>query len=164
MTTLTKEPLPDSLRRSARRFATGVTVVAVRHDGGTHGLTANSFVTLSLRPALVGISLRPEGRMRRHLDRGQRFGISVLAEGQTAYARHFARTERSDLPTGLAPLTDDAWPRVPSCVAFFACELLSIHRVGDHELIVGSVLACDVAFPESTPLIFLDGEFLEPRR
>ncbi|MDO9446283.1 MAG: flavin reductase, partial [Dehalococcoidia bacterium] len=35
------------------RFATGVTVVTVAHDGKTRGMTANSFTSLSLDPPLL---------------------------------------------------------------------------------------------------------------
>ena len=147
------------LRRAARRFATGVTVVAARYDGGTHALTANSFVTLSLHPPLVGISVRPEGRMRRHIELAGRFGISVLGAAQIDYARHFASPLRLELLDRMPPLTTDDPPRVPSCVAFFACDFAHIHPVGDHDLIVGSVVTCDTTDLEVSPLIFLDGEF-----
>nr|WP_121717406.1 flavin reductase [Streptomyces sp. E5N91] len=47
--------LAECVRRAARRFVTGVTIVTIGHADDTHATTANSFVTLPLRPALVGI-------------------------------------------------------------------------------------------------------------
>ena len=41
------------LRRGFGHFPTGVTVVSFEDDGRAWGLTASSFVSLSLRPPLV---------------------------------------------------------------------------------------------------------------
>jgi flavin reductase (DIM6/NTAB) family NADH-FMN oxidoreductase RutF len=150
--------LADSLRHAARRFVTGVTIVAVQHGDSTHALTANSFVTFSLDPALVGISMRPEGRMRSLMEPGCRFGISVLSESQSEYARHFADQERFGAMPPLISLTIDGPPLVPACVSYFICELERAHPIGDHDLIVGSVISCGVG-TGLAPLTFLDGEF-----
>ncbi|GAA3945231.1 flavin reductase family protein [Actinoplanes auranticolor] len=150
------------LRHAARRFATGVTVVAV-HDGvDSHALTANSFVTLSLRPPLIGIAVRPDGRMRAAVDHCATFGVSVLSSVQQDYARHFAGWDRSGHPVGLvlsAVGPGRAVPLVPGCVAHFICELRTVHPVGDHDLIVAEVTSCEVSDQARSPLIFLDGVF-----
>lgn len=157
-----EEDLEDSVRRAARRFATGVTIVAVHHEGSAHALTANSFVTLSLNPALIGISVKTEGRMRRLTEQVRFFGISVLNDGQEDYAKHYADRKRVGTPRHLALLSEDTpalAPIVPGCVAYFVCEFDRTYPVGDHDLIVGSVLECDVPNGERSPLIFLDGKF-----
>jgi flavin reductase (DIM6/NTAB) family NADH-FMN oxidoreductase RutF len=151
----------DSLRRAARRFATGVTVVAVRHDGGDHALTANSFITLSLHPALIGVSVNSGGRLRRLAEKTRYFGISVLNAGQEDYARHYASRGRIGAPEHLGLHTPDTLPApiVPGCVAYFVCRFEHTHPVGDHDLIVGSVVESEVLSEEHPPLIFLDGKF-----
>jgi len=45
------------LRNCMGHFATGVTVVTCDTEGGTHGLTANSFTSVSLDPPLVLVSV-----------------------------------------------------------------------------------------------------------
>ncbi|CAL9327167.1 NADH-dependent flavin reductase (plasmid) [Streptomyces sp. enrichment culture] len=146
------------MRRAARRFVTGVAIVAVRSGDRTHALTANSLVTLSLDPALVGICMRPQGRMRPLMGPGRRFGISVLSTSQSHYARHFADVRRTGAVPLLVPLTADGPPLVPGCVAYFVCEFAQVHPVGDHDLIVGAVVSCGVG-TEGDPLAFVDGEF-----
>ncbi|HUQ57185.1 flavin reductase family protein [Lentzea sp.] len=160
-TQLHDERQADALRRAARRFATGVTVVAVRDGGGEHALTANSFVTLSLHPALVGVSVTTDGRMRYLAERARYFGISVLDAEQEEYARHYARRGRDGAPDHLGLRTLDTVPApvVPGCVAYFVCEFAHTHPVGDHDLIVGSVVESRVVSEDRAPLIFLDGKF-----
>ncbi|MGC4891624.1 flavin reductase family protein [Micromonospora sp. DT227] len=157
---LHEQRIGSSLRRSARRFATGVTVAAVRHGADSHALTANSFLTLSLEPPLVGLSVTAYGRMRALIEPGDLLGISVLCESQHEYAQHFAARERGVLPSHLPPLTTaEPAPLVPGCLAWFQCRIAQIHPVGDHDLLVADVLECDVANRDDPPLIFLDGGY-----
>ncbi|WP_405113257.1 flavin reductase family protein [Micromonospora sp. NBC_01405] len=156
-----ERPIASSLRRTARRFATGVTVVAVRRGAETYGLTANSFLTLSLEPPLIGVSVTARGRMRRLTEPGGHFGVSILCGHQHEYAQHFAAHARAGLPPHLPPLITDGTPAplVPGCAAYFVCRIEHIYPVGDHDLIVGEVIECDAPNLEEPPLIFLDGGY-----
>ena len=71
------------------RFATGVTVVTTTHKDTIHGMTANAFLSVSLRPPLVLVSLG-RCRMSEMLPRTGRYGVSVLASDQEDFAAHFA--------------------------------------------------------------------------
>src|SRR5262245_40320543 len=65
-------------RRAASRFVTGVAVLTVL-DGKNEirGMTANSFVTVSLSPPTVLVSVKP-GRMHKAIVAGGRYGVNVL--------------------------------------------------------------------------------------
>ncbi|MEV0237951.1 flavin reductase family protein [Nonomuraea sp. NPDC050786] len=152
-----------ALRGAARRFATGVTVMAAEGAFGRHAMTANSFVTLSLRPALIGVALTRGGRMRALVEQAGAFGVSVLGADQEHYARHYAEHTRS----GEAPLVEltltgqpPRVPVVPGCLAVFACRLWSILPVGDHELVVGEVAHCLTHDEHRPPLLFLGGRLV----
>ncbi|MFG1945669.1 flavin reductase family protein [Nonomuraea sp. NPDC048826] len=152
-----------ALRGAARRFATGVTVMAAEGPTGRHAMTANSFVTLSLRPALIGVALTRSGRMRAAVEQAGAFGVSVLGAGQEHYARHYAERARGG-ETALVELTltgrSPRVPVVPDCIAVFACHLWSILPVGDHELVVGEVAHCVADDERSAPLLFLGGRLV----
>src|SRR5580698_8932993 len=77
-------------RNALGRFASGVTVVTAHHEDHTHGMTANAFVSVSLDPPLVLVSLDNRSNMHRILPAAGRYGVSVLAEGQEALSNHFA--------------------------------------------------------------------------
>jgi len=54
---------PAEYRRALGRFASGITVVTTSHDGHAHGMTANGFMSVSLDPPLVVVSLANTGRL-----------------------------------------------------------------------------------------------------
>src|SRR5881397_3644396 len=70
-----------SLRQVMGRFATGVTVITTLHRDTIHGMTANAFLSVSLRPPLVLVSLG-RCKMTEMLPLTGRYGVSVLAHDQ----------------------------------------------------------------------------------
>src|ERR1700689_4444129 len=79
-------------------FATGVTIVSTRLDDLVHGMTANGFMSVSLDPALVVVSIASASRMHDILMGTRRHGVSVLARDQGAVSRHFAgRPQREEI-------------------------------------------------------------------
>src|SRR5882762_3211838 len=100
--TIGSVPTFDATRfRSALgRFASGVTVVTAQHEEHPHGMTANAFVSVSLDPPLVLVSLGNRSNMHRILPGIGRYGVTVLAENQEALSNHFAgrSVECMDIP------------------------------------------------------------------
>jgi flavin reductase (DIM6/NTAB) family NADH-FMN oxidoreductase RutF len=81
----------DELRVLLGRFPTGVAVVTVDADGQAVGLTIGSVVRLALEPQLVGFAVSREAALHELLREAGACSISLLAEGQEAFAEHFAR-------------------------------------------------------------------------
>jgi flavin reductase (DIM6/NTAB) family NADH-FMN oxidoreductase RutF len=80
-------------RNSLSRFATGVTIVTcIGEDGAPHGVTVNSFSSVSLAPPLVLFNLDLESRSLEIFRAASGFSINVLAAGQVALSRKFAET------------------------------------------------------------------------
>ena len=77
------------LRTALGRFATGVAVVAFDGPDGRHGMTINSFTSVSMRPPLVLASVARKARAHDALE-GQAFSISILGAEQEDVARCFA--------------------------------------------------------------------------
>lgn len=152
---------PQALRRAFGTFATGVTVVTV---GGAapHGMTANSFTSVSLEPPLALVCVEREAVMHRSLHQSRLFGISVLASHQITIARHFADRHR---PLGMAqfavvecrPGAATGAPLIVGAVAHFECQLWRSYDGGDHTIFVGRVLSLNVT--EEHPLLFAQGTF-----
>ena len=83
--------MDDRLFRSAMgKFATGVTVLTTKVDGIVHGMTANAFMSVSLNPKLVMVSVGEKARMLEKIQQSQNFVINILAEEQEAISRLFA--------------------------------------------------------------------------
>lgn len=144
-----------SFRRSMGRFASGVTVVATPWDDGVHGMTANAFVSVSLDPPLVLVSIGERATMHRLLEPGAPIGISVLAAEQCAESDRFAgRSECQAAP---------AWewlaeaPVLSGALAQLAGTVHAAHAAGDHTLFVVRVVA--LADRAGRPLLFYEGAY-----
>jgi len=152
-----------SLRRAFGAFATGVTVVTTGGDA-PHGMTANSFTSVSLDPPLVLICVGHEAIMHGALRTARTFGVSVLASDQEAVARYFADNSR---PLGKEqfdtvdwlPGTQTGVPLIKGAMAHFECDLRASHDGGDHTIFIGRLLSMDRG-DATEALIFHQGKFL----
>lgn len=125
----------DELREALSRWATGVTVVAVRNEGRVHALTVSAFLPVSLDPPLVLVSLGPNASVLPYLERGTPFAVSLLAAGQRGLASRFADV----YPVGPSPFPSDGPPIVADGVAALACVVEEVRQAGDHHLVTGRV-------------------------
>ena len=65
---------PREFRNAMGRFVTGVTIITAEDDSGTHGMTANAFMSVSLDPKLITVSIdsRSSNRGSGRRGRGRR--------------------------------------------------------------------------------------------
>jgi flavin reductase (DIM6/NTAB) family NADH-FMN oxidoreductase RutF len=133
---------PRELRRAFGQFATGITVVTVLGADGPHGMTANSFTSVSLDPPLVLLSVDHQRRTYSHLLAAERFAISVLAETHRPWSDRFAgrgadkQEQFADVPH---VLTSDGLPLLEGALAHFVCRRYAVYPGGDHALFLGQV-------------------------
>ena len=143
------------LRNALGRFATGVTVVTALHEGKPHGMTANAFVSVSLDPPLVLVSLGNQSSMHRVLPAARRFGISVLAENQENLSNYFAGRKVGEPPVRY--FHRSAIPLIEGAVAHFVVEVADMHPAGDHTLYIARVEHFE--YREGRPLLFHGGKY-----
>jgi flavin reductase (DIM6/NTAB) family NADH-FMN oxidoreductase RutF len=87
-------PTSSEFRLALGQFATGVTIVtAERAPGLVHGMTANSFTSVSLDPLLILICVSENAQLLPLIQRHGRFGVNILRDNQRAISEYFARTE-----------------------------------------------------------------------
>jgi flavin reductase (DIM6/NTAB) family NADH-FMN oxidoreductase RutF len=136
------------------RFATGVTVVTTIDRDTIHGMTANAFLSVSLRPPLVLVSLG-RCRMNEMLPRTGRYGVSVLAHDQADFAAHFA----AQRPSPVEPAFDwhEGLPLLSGALAHLVCRVVDVHPAGDHVLWIGEVEHLE--HTDGQPLLFYTGRF-----
>jgi flavin reductase (DIM6/NTAB) family NADH-FMN oxidoreductase RutF len=153
---------PKLLRRAFGTFATGVTVVTV--GGGTpHGMTANSFTSVSLDPPLVLVCVDRDAVMHGVLTAAGYLGISVLGTHQEGVARHFANRWR---PFGMAQFDCVDWtpgevtgaPLIDDAVAHFECRVWRTYDGGDHTIFLSSVVSLGWQ-ADGEALVFVNGKF-----
>jgi flavin reductase (DIM6/NTAB) family NADH-FMN oxidoreductase RutF len=152
---------PDSdpsveFRRTLGMFATGVTVITTLGGEQVHGMTANAFMSVSLKPPLILISVDQRAKMNGLLREGTRYGVSVLEEHQTALSDRFAGRVAEDAPEPLFELVRDT-PLVEGALAHLVARVVRSYWGGDHSLFLGQVEY--VRYGEGTPLLFHGGRY-----
>lgn len=150
---------PIRFRSALGRFASGVTVVAACHEGRTHGMTANAFVSVSLDPPLVLVSLDNRSYMHKILPFVGRYGISVLAENQEQFSNHFAGRTVEGIHTHFG--MSKGVPLLDGAVAHFVVQVMDAHPAGDHTLYIGRVEYFEAY--EGKPLLFYAGQYQQLR-
>ena len=126
------------LRRAFGTFATGITVVTV---GGQepHGMTANSFTSVSLDPPLLLVCVDRTRDIHDVLRDAPRFALSVLAEDQEAVSRRFAE-DTADRFAGTPVIEGPhGLPLVAGAVAHILCGMRETVAAGDHTIFIGLV-------------------------
>lgn len=149
-------------RNALGQFATGVTVVTVERDpGSVFGMTANSFTSVSLNPMLILVCVEERAKILPHLHKKQKFGISVLKQGQQAISEYFAQPEQdSEAERRLAlryRWTPEGVPVLEDTALQLSCSVVAAHVAGDHTIIVGKVEDAEIHGGE--PLLFFRGEY-----
>ncbi len=145
----------DAFKDALGRFATGVTVVATDTDGGPKGITVNAFLSLSLHPPLVGVSIDRSSQAHDGLMRADRFGVSVLAGDQAPLSNRFAGRDGAGEATPWERLADA--PVLPGAVARLSCRIEARVPTGDHTLFVAEVEA--VRSDDLPPLAYFRGRY-----
>jgi flavin reductase (DIM6/NTAB) family NADH-FMN oxidoreductase RutF/DNA-binding IclR family transcriptional regulator len=147
------------LRDVLGSFVTGVTVVTTLDaKGKMHGLTANSFSSVSLDPPLVLWSQASSAGSHPAFKNAERFTINILAEDQYTLANHFASRSPDKFAGIEYDLGVDGLPLLRDCSAWLECKVVSRYPGGDHVIFVGSV----DCIRQSTrrPLAFGGGRYL----
>ena len=127
-----------AFRRTLGMFATGVTIITIRVREQVHGMTANAFMSVSLRPPLVLVSIDRRARMCDLLHEGRRFGVNVLEAHQAGLSDRFAGRAGNDLPEPRFELVHET-PLVEGALAHLVAKVVRSYWGGDHSLFLGQV-------------------------
>ncbi|MGV9428090.1 flavin reductase family protein [Streptomyces sp. NPDC003656] len=165
----------DEFRAAMSRLAAGVVLVTAQeppldpddpHAPGTEdvGMTATAFLSVSLDPPLVMVSLRTGGRMDELLEEQPLWAVSVLADHQRQIAGRFSMKGRisdrllfADLDLTRGEATGA--PLVSGALATLECRTEQRVLAGDHTLVIGRVLTAHVPSAEGNPLLYFRGRY-----
>jgi flavin reductase (DIM6/NTAB) family NADH-FMN oxidoreductase RutF len=146
-----------ALRRTLGLFTTGVTVITTSSGEQVHGMTANAFMSVSLQPPLVLISVDRRAKMCALLHEGSTYGVSVLCEEQSALSDRFAgRQATAGAPEPRFEVIHDT-PIVEGALAGFVARVVRSYWGGDHSLFLGQVEFARTG--AGAPLLFHGGRY-----
>ncbi|MBM4261037.1 MAG: flavin reductase family protein [Deltaproteobacteria bacterium] len=148
----------QELRRVMGHFATGVTVITTKDQGGApQGLTANAFMSLSLNPPLVIISVDKGATCYNCFEKGNGYTVNFLSEDQEDISKRFA-TKGIDKFAGLNwHEGQNGAAIIDGVLGHVECRITQSYDGGDHTIVVGEIL--NVAATGERPLLFFRGKY-----
>jgi flavin reductase (DIM6/NTAB) family NADH-FMN oxidoreductase RutF len=159
-------PNPAELRDVLRFWTTGVTIIGANHGGTQHGMTVNSFTSLSLDPPLVLVSLEKITRTHGLVQSAGVFGVSILGDDQRELSDRFAGrdSENSNRFKNVETFAlETGSPLLSSAIAFFDCRVATTHDAGTHTIFISEVLAAGVPSEAEArkPLVYFNRAYRE---
>jgi flavin reductase (DIM6/NTAB) family NADH-FMN oxidoreductase RutF len=149
---------PEVMREVLGHFASGVTVVTALTADGPAGFTCQSFSSLSLDPPLVAFAPARTSQTWPALRAIGRFCVNVLAEGQDAVSRNFARSGVDKFDGVRWSPSAQGSPVLDGVVAWIDGQLWAEYDGGDHSIVVAQVMDLG-ADPDRRPLLFHRGSY-----
>ncbi|MEH7158755.1 flavin reductase family protein [Neobacillus drentensis] len=142
-------------RTAMGKFATGVTVITTEIAGEVHGMTANAFMSVSLDPKLVVISIGEKAQMLDKIKKSKKFAVNILSAEQQELSMIFAGQIKEQREISFERL--DGLPVLSGAIAQVACEVVNVNIEGDHTLFIGKVI--EIELNEKEPLMFFNGRY-----
>ncbi|VIO65161.1 Flavin-dependent monooxygenase, reductase subunit HsaB [Bradyrhizobium ivorense] len=148
---------PDRFRSVMGAFPTGVAIVATECDGELFGVTINSLTSVSLEPCLLLFCTNEGSATGAAIRKRGLFSVNILGLHQSALSTRFTGTLKrrfDDLPIAFSA---DGLPLIQGTAAQLCCRVTTVHKAGDHDIILGEVFSGDEA--ACSPLVFHRGAF-----
>jgi flavin reductase (DIM6/NTAB) family NADH-FMN oxidoreductase RutF len=145
-------------RRVCSKYATGITILTVLDPlGAPHGMTVNSFTSVSLSPPLVLVCIDRQTPILSHFAPGTRFGVNVLHEEQKDLSTWFARSGH-DRFSGMEWYAGETGvPILPGMLATLECEVTQMVEAGDHVVVIGAAL--HATWRDGQPLVYFNSSY-----
>jgi flavin reductase (DIM6/NTAB) family NADH-FMN oxidoreductase RutF len=163
---------PRAYKEVLSRFASGVTIVTTKHEGGLHGLTVSAFASVSAVPPRIVVSLGNSTESKPLIERSGVFAVHILGREHVGLGPRFAKLVPgvSDPFDGVAHRMESTGsPILSECLAWLDCRVETILPVGDHTLFIGAVEALGHTPGVPEPVLYyqrgwrvLDPNRLEP--
>jgi len=148
----------NELRRIMGHFATGVTVITtISKDGTPYGWTANAFMSVSLEPSLLLISVDKKAESYPYFQQSRVFTVNVLRDDQEGLSRRFAVSGGNKFEGVAYHRGANNVPILEDTLAYIECRLYATYEGGDHTLHLGEVIEAETR--EGRPLLFYRGGY-----
>jgi flavin reductase (DIM6/NTAB) family NADH-FMN oxidoreductase RutF len=147
-------------RKACGAYATGVTVATViGRDGKPHGMTVNSFTSVSLDPPLVLVCIGHKAASHGPFSTAATFAVNVLGEAQQDLSTRFASSHPNRFEGVEWYEGELGAPVLAGALAVLECETQERVEAGDHTIFIGLVRRANVH--EGAPLVYFSGKYRE---
>jgi flavin reductase (DIM6/NTAB) family NADH-FMN oxidoreductase RutF/DNA-binding MarR family transcriptional regulator len=146
-------------RRALSQFPTGVTVITtIDAEGNPVGVTASSFNSVSMEPALVLWSIDKGANSLETFEKAKYFAVNVLASDQVNTSNNFAGRGQDKFANAQYSSGLGNAPIIDHYAAQFECKTWAVYEGGDHLIVVGEVKKYR-ANDNAEPLVFARGSY-----
>ena len=155
---------PELFRKVLSWFTTGVTIVTTRDGDEIHGLTVNSFCSVSLAPPLVLVCVDKDAHSHDLIQKSGNFAVNILTAALESLARRFATNNLSAAErfAGIKHHIEiTGAPILAESLGWLDCKLFAAYAGGDHTIFVGEVMALGER-PGDEPLLFYQSQYGKP--
>ncbi|MFJ9693946.1 flavin reductase family protein [Kitasatospora sp. NPDC101183] len=153
-------PDPAVLRQAFGAYPTGVVALGALLDGEPVGLAVSSFVSISLDPPMVAVSVARTSTTWPRLAEAPVLGLSVLSLGQGPLCRRLAsRTGDRFAGTDWRTTPEEA-VLIHDAALWLTARVNAVYDGGDHEIVLMELLTARL-FPGVEPLVFHTSQFRE---
>jgi 3-hydroxy-9,10-secoandrosta-1,3,5(10)-triene-9,17-dione monooxygenase reductase component len=149
---------PAEFRRVLGHYPTGVAVItSADATGAPLALVVGTFTSVSLDPPLVGfLPTKGSASWAAIAETGQ-FAVNVLGSQSVALCGQMAG--RGDKFAGVDyQLSERGLPLLADALVVIECKIAWTHEAGDHDFVLGRVVALDVV-REDDPMLFWRGAY-----
>lgn len=144
-----------TFRNAMGKFATGVTVVTAKSGNDSYGMTANAFMSVSLNPKLITVSIDNRANMLARINASKQFAVNILSDEQQDVSMHFAGQTSDKKQIDFDYI--QGIPVLKESLVSVVCDVDTSYVVGDHTLFIGKVK--DIAVRDGYPLTFYSGKY-----
>ena len=154
--------ISKNMREQMRLWATGVAIVTAKNDDSRHGMTVNSFTSISLDPPRVLISIDKGTRTHQLISLSNSFTVNLLSAHQKEISERFAGglEENEDRFEGIKTKNSYSGnPILLGGMAYFDCKSFDSFDAGSHTVFIADVVDSggpDSLEAEQAPLIYFN--------
>ncbi|WP_163969781.1 flavin reductase family protein [Oceanobacillus halotolerans] len=144
-------------RDAMGKFATGITIVTTEYNKEIKGMTVNAFMSVSLEPKLIAISIDEKASMYPILQENKKFGLSILKEDQKELSMIFAKQIEKDREVPYKFL--DEIPVIDGSLITLSCHVTETVKAGDHLIFIAEVSEMNTSDEDTNPILFYRGKY-----
>ncbi len=155
----------ESLKKSMRHWASGVTVVTSSDGEERVGVTASSFTSISVDPPLILLSLQSFTPTLKMIEKTGIFAVSILTTKQANLSIQFAGF--ASLPEGADKFYEvnlktaiTGAPIIAEAGSWMDCKLAAVYEAGLSRIVVGEVMATGQG-EDLLPLVYLNRSYYD---
>jgi len=154
------ETARDALRSVLSTYATGVSIVMTKSRGAIHGLTVNSFTSVSLEPPLILVCIDRLNATYPLIKESGIFSVNILSKIQESLSRLFSDPgNKSSMLQGLEYRQEvTGAPIIMGVLGFLDCSVEATYPAGDHDIFLAKVEKFGLG-EDGDPLLYYRGGY-----